>query len=170
MPAWTTPLLWVLASCPGRGQAFDDARRAAAGRHRARRGQSYHPAAHDGDVDRRVAHRTCGRKRTRQGMASDSAITFSDTVEWPCRRSTKTMETSPMRAPWRRASWRVSMRNAYPLETRWSSGMRPSASDGQFVQQARHAEVARGETAAACPFDECTSEKALPDPARPGDD
>ena len=47
--------------------------------------------------------------------------------------------------------------------------MRPSASDGEFVQQARHAEVARGEAAAACPFDEWTSEKALPDPARPSD-
>ena len=39
------------------GQAFDHARRAAAGRHRARRGQSDHPAAHDGNVYRRVAHR-----------------------------------------------------------------------------------------------------------------
>ena len=33
------------------------------------------------------------------------------------------------------------------------------AADGQFVQQARHAEVARGEAAAACPFDECTRQK-----------
>ena len=53
---------------PGAGQAFDHARRAAAGRHRARRGQSDQPAAHGGDIDRRVSHRGCGRKRTRQGM------------------------------------------------------------------------------------------------------
>ena len=89
---------------PRAGQAFDHARGAAAGRHRARRGQSDHPAAHDGNVYRRVAHRTCGRKRSRQGMTSDSASAFSDTFEWPCRRSTKTIETSPIRAPWRRAS------------------------------------------------------------------
>ena len=78
-------------------------------------------------------------------MASDSAMTFSDTFEWPCRRSTKTIETSPMRAPWRRASWRVSMRNAYPLEIRRSSGMRPSASRRQqrkpLVQSATGAPV-----------------------------
>ena len=64
-------------------------------------------------------------------MTSDSASTFSETFEWPCRRSTKTIETSPIRAPRRNASWSVSMRNAYPLETSRSSGMRPSASRRQ---------------------------------------
>ena len=56
-------------------------------------------------------------------------------------------------------------------QTGEQSGVRAvPAADGQLVQQARHTKVARGEAAAACPFDECTSEKALPDPARPGDD
>ena len=45
-----------------------------------------------------------------------------------------------------------------------------AAADGQLVQQARHADVARGEAAAARPFDEGTAEETLPDAARPGDD
>ena len=58
-----------------------------------------------------------------------------------------------------------------PRQTGEQSGVGAvAAADGQLVQQARHTQVARGEAAAACPFDECTSEKALADPARPGDD
>ena len=44
------------------------------------------------------------------------------------------------------------------------------AADGQLVQQARHADVARGEAAAARPLDEGAAEKALSDPGRADQD
>ena len=106
MPVWTTPAVVRARFQSGAGQVFDHVRRAAAGRRR----ESDHSAAADGDVDRRVAHRTRGRKRTRQGMISDSASTRGDTPERPCQRSTNTMGTSPVRPPRRRASWRGSIK------------------------------------------------------------
>ena len=45
-----------------------------------------------------------------------------------------------------------------------------AAADGKLLQEARHADVARGEAAAAGPFDERAREEALADAARPGDD
>ena len=45
-----------------------------------------------------------------------------------------------------------------------------AAADGELVQQARHADVACGEAAAARPFDEGAGEEALADAARSGDD
>ena len=45
-----------------------------------------------------------------------------------------------------------------------------AAADGEFVQQARHADVTGGEAAAAGPFDERAREEALADAACPGDD
>ena len=41
-----------------------------------------------------------------------------------------------------------------------------AAADGELVQQARHADVAGGEAAAAGPFDEGASEETLSDPGR----
>ena len=72
---------------PRARQTFDHARRVAAGRHRARRGEPDDDAADNRAVyrfkrhDRSPRGRTCGRKRTRQGMISDSASTFSETFE-----------------------------------------------------------------------------------------
>ena len=83
-------------SLPARGgggarEALHDARRVAARRHRVRGAQSDHPGADDRGIDRlarRIGHRRSReRKRTHQGMSSDSVRTPSGRAGARRRRS-----------------------------------------------------------------------------------
>ena len=64
-------------------------------------------------------------------MMSDSMSTDEESFDWPMRRSTKMIGTSPIRKFRRFASYNISVRNEYPSDTRLAIGTCASASRRQ---------------------------------------
>src|SRR5262249_6709030 len=65
---------------------------------------------HHDDV--RHGHRREPRSARRHGITMDSRMTLEESLDCPCRRSTKMIGTAAIRAPLRAASKSISTRNA----------------------------------------------------------